>query len=71
MNGVNVQTEGEEHSTFSTEQSRLDMSRLLSEYNREIELGNDTNLDILLTWHETLFFLMQGIASSNEDDILQ
>ncbi len=40
---------------FSTEQARLDMARLLSQMNREIELSNDINLNLLLTWLGNIF----------------
>jgi hypothetical protein len=46
---ITSQTESEKETPFPTEQSRLDMARLLADYNREIELGNDIDLDILLT----------------------
>ena len=45
---VNAQTENEKV-PFSTEQSRIDMARILGEFNRDIELGNDIDLDHLLT----------------------
>ncbi len=41
LNVVNAQTESERQVSFSTEQARLDMARLLSQMNREIELGNN------------------------------
>ena len=46
---VNSQSEYEIAAPFSTEQSRLDLSRLLSEMNREIEHGNNINLTNLYT----------------------
>ena len=46
---ITSQTETEKETPFPTEQSRLDMARLLAECNRDIELGNDIDLDILLT----------------------
>ncbi len=49
INEVNAQTESERQVPFSTEQARLDMARLLSQMNREIELGNDIDLNLLLT----------------------
>ncbi len=49
INVVNAQTESEHQVPFSTEQARLDMARLLSQMNREIELGNDIDLNLLLT----------------------
>ena len=49
INVVNAQTESERQVPFSTEQARLDMARLLSQMNREIELGNDIDLNLLLT----------------------
>ncbi len=49
INLVNAQTESERQVTFSTEQARLDMARLLSQMNRDIELGNDIDLNLLLT----------------------
>ncbi len=45
----NAQTESERQVPSSTEQARLDMARLLSQMNREIELGNDINSKLLLT----------------------
>jgi hypothetical protein len=44
-----LQTESENDTPFPTEQSWLVMARLLTELNRDIELGNDVDLDILLT----------------------
>ena len=41
---VNSQTESETAAPFATEQSHLDLSRLLSDMDREIELGNNINL---------------------------
>ncbi len=49
INVVNVQTESERQVPFSTEQACLDMARLLSQMNREIELSNDIDLNLLLT----------------------
>ena len=49
INVVNAQTESERQVPFSTEQARLDMARLLSQMNREIELCNDIDLNLLLT----------------------
>ena len=34
---------------FSTEQASIDMTRVLGEFNRDIELGNDIDRDHLLT----------------------
>jgi hypothetical protein len=48
INVVNAQTESERQVLFSTDQARLDMARLLSQMNREIELGNDIDLNLLL-----------------------
>jgi hypothetical protein len=48
-NVINAQSESEKHVPFSTEQARIEMARVLGEYNREIELGNDIDLDHLLT----------------------
>ena len=45
----NAQTESERQVPFSTEQACLDMARLVSQMNREIELGNDINSKLLLT----------------------
>ncbi len=49
INVVNAQTESERQVPFSTEQACLDTARLLSQMNREIELGNEINLNLLLT----------------------
>ena len=46
---VNSQTESETAAPYATEQSHLDLSRLLSDMDREIELGNNINLTNLLT----------------------
>ncbi len=46
---VVAQTESKCQAPFSTEQVHLDMARLLSQMNREIELGNDIDLNLLLT----------------------
>ncbi len=46
---INVQSESKKHVPFSTEQARIEMARVLGEYNCEIELGNDIDLDHLLT----------------------
>ena len=45
---VNARTENEKV-PFSTEQARIDMARVLGEFNRDIELGNDIDLNHLLT----------------------
>ena len=46
---VNEQTESETAAPFATEQSHLDLSRLLSDMDKEIERGNNVNLTNLLT----------------------
>ena len=46
---VNSQTESETAAPFAMEQLHLDLSRILSEMNREIERGNNINLTNLLT----------------------
>ena len=46
---VNSQTESETAAPYATEQLHLDLSRLLSDMEREIELGNNINLTNLLT----------------------
>ncbi len=49
MNIVNLQWVNETAALFVTEQSYLDLSRLLSVMNREIKRGNNINLTHLLT----------------------
>ena len=46
---ITSQTESGKENPFPTEQSWLDMARLLADSNRDIEVGNDIDLDILLT----------------------
>ncbi len=46
---INTQSERKKHVPFSTEQARIEMARVLGEYNSEIKLGNDIDLDHLLT----------------------
>jgi hypothetical protein len=48
-NVINTQSESEKHVPFSTEQAHIEMARVLGKYNREIELGNDIDLDLMLT----------------------
>jgi hypothetical protein len=55
INVVNTQTESERLVPFSTEQACLDMARLLSQMNREIELGNNIDLNLLLTGLGNIF----------------
>ena len=49
INIVNSQSENETAALFVTEQSHLELSRLLFYMNREIECGNNINLTNLLT----------------------
>ena len=49
INIVNAQTECETAAPFATEQSHLDLSRVLSDMDKEIERGNNVNLTNLLT----------------------
>ncbi len=65
---VNAQSESEKHVPFSTEQARMEMARVLGEYNREIELGNDIDLDHLLTKLASVF---PAELASDEADSLQ
>jgi len=65
INVVNAQTESERQVPFSTEQARLDMARLLSQMNREIELGNDIDLNLLLTWLGKFFPPQDDPADDN------
>ncbi len=65
INVVNTQTESERQVPFSTEQARLDMARLLSQMNREIELGNDIDLNLLLTRLENIFPPQDDPADDN------
>ncbi len=65
---VNAQTESEHQVPFSTEQARLDMARLLSQMNRDIELGNDIDLNLLLT-RLGFFFPLQD--DPTDDNSLQ
>jgi hypothetical protein len=51
INVVNAQTESECHEPFSTEQVHLDMASFLFQLNREIEMGNDIQLLLLLQSH--------------------
>ncbi len=46
-NVINTQSESEKHVPFSTEQARIEMARVLGEYNREIELDYDIDLKCL------------------------
>jgi hypothetical protein len=64
-NVVNAQTESERQVPFSTEQARLDMARLLSQTNREIELGNDIDLNLLRTRLGNIFPLQDDPADDN------
>ncbi len=67
INVINAQTESERQVPFSTEQARLDMSRILSQMNREIELGNasDIDLNILLTRLGNIFSPQDDPADDN------
>ena len=65
INVVNTQTESECQVPFSTEQARLDMARLLSQMNREIELGNDIDLNLLLTRLGNIFPPQDDPADDN------
>ncbi len=65
INVVNAQTESERQVPFSTEQARLDMARLLSQMNREMELGNDINLNLLPTWLGNVFPQQDDPADDN------
>jgi hypothetical protein len=67
INVVNAQTESERQVPFSTEQAqaRLDMARLLSQMNREIELGNDIDLNLLLTRLGNIFPPQDDPADDN------
>ncbi len=62
---VNAQTESERQVPFSTEQACLDMARLLSQMNREIELDNDINFNHLLTRLENIFPPQDDPADDN------
>ena len=57
---VNAQTESETAAPYATEQSHLDLSRLLFDMDREIELGNNINLTNLLTRLVNVFPPEQG-----------
>ena len=57
---VNAQSESETAVPFATEQSNLDLSRLLSDMNREIERGNNINLTNLPTLLGNVFPPEQG-----------
>ena len=46
---INALTESETAAPYATEQSHLDLSRLLFDMDREIERGNNINLTNLLT----------------------
>jgi hypothetical protein len=65
INVVNTQTESERQVPFSTEQARLDMARLLPQMNREIELGNDIDLNFLLTLLGNIFPQQDDPADDN------
>jgi hypothetical protein len=65
INVVNAQTESERQVPFSTEQARLNMARLLSQMNREIELGNDIDLNLLLTRLGNIFPPQDDPADDN------
>ena len=64
---ITLQTESEKETPFPTEQSRLDMTRLLAESNREIETGNDIDLDHLPTRIGNVF---PPQAAPTQDDTL-
>jgi hypothetical protein len=64
INIVNSQSENETASPFATEQSHLELSRLLSYMNREIERGNNINLTNLLTLLGNVFPLEQQPADA-------
>ena len=68
INIVNAQTEFETAAPFATEQSHLDLSRLLSDMDREIERGNNINLTNLLTRLGNVFQPLQG--QRNETGII-
>ena len=57
---VNAQTEFEAATPYATEQSHIDLSRLLFDMNREIERGNNINLTNLLTRLGNVFPPEQG-----------
>jgi hypothetical protein len=65
INVVIAQTESECQVPFSTEQARLDMARLLSQMNREIELGNNIDLNLLLTRLGNIFPQQDDQANDN------
>jgi hypothetical protein len=52
---INLRSESEMTTPFATEQSHLDLSRLLSDMNMEIERGNNTNVTNLLTRRGNVF----------------
>jgi hypothetical protein len=52
---VHAQTESEWQVPFSTEKALLDMARLLSQMNREIELGIDIDSNLLLSLLGNIF----------------
>jgi hypothetical protein len=58
---INTQTENEKV-PFSTEQARIEMARVLGELNLNIELGNNINLDHLLTKIANVFPLETAAA---------
>jgi hypothetical protein len=47
INVVNAQTASERQVPFITEQARLNTTRFLSQMNREVELGNYIDLNLL------------------------
>jgi hypothetical protein len=65
INVVNAQTESERQLPFSTEQAHLDMARLLSQMDRKIELGNDIDLNLLLTRLGNIFPQQDDPADDN------
>jgi hypothetical protein len=64
MNIVNLQWVNETAALFVTEQSYLDLSRLLSVMNREIKRGNNINLTHLLTLLGNVFWPEQQLADA-------
>jgi hypothetical protein len=64
-NVVSAQSESEKTVPFGTEQASIEMARVLGEYSREIEIGNDIDLDHLLSKIANVF--PQELSSDEAD----
>jgi hypothetical protein len=61
----NAQAESECLVPFSTDHARLDIARLLSQLNRDIELGNDNDLNLFLSLLGNVFPQQDDPAEDN------